>query len=139
MGRRIYLIGSMTNREIPYIAKELRDAGHEVFDDWHSPGPEADDFWQNYEKVRGRSYREAMDGAHAQHVFDFDRRWLDWADCAVLALPAGKSAHLEAGWMRGQGKPVWAYFPEEPPRYDIMYHFLSGLAFSMDELKEMLN
>ena len=57
----IYVIGSLKNDKIPHIAKELRETlGVEVFDDWFSPGPEADDFWRKYEKVRGSSYAQAL-------------------------------------------------------------------------------
>lgn len=136
--RRIYLIGSMRNERIVDIAGELRAEGHSVFEDWISPGPEADDWWQKYEKVRGHTFREALSTPHADNVFYFDQTWLDWADTAVLVLPAGRSAHLEAGWMAGQGKSVYVLFDGEPERYDIMYKLLSDFAFSMDELKEML-
>ena len=40
----IYIIGSLKNEKIPFIAKQIRELGFEVFDDWFSPGPEADDF-----------------------------------------------------------------------------------------------
>ena len=35
---KIYLIGSLRNPSIPETAAKLRDAGHEVFDDWFSAG-----------------------------------------------------------------------------------------------------
>ena len=46
----IYLIGSMRNPAVPVLANNLRKEGFKVFDDWSSPGPEADDYWQDYEK-----------------------------------------------------------------------------------------
>ena len=71
-GKRVYLIGSLKNREmvIP-LAKELRKMGLEIFEDWIAPGPEADDFWRDYEKERGRSYGEALQGWAGTHVFYF--------------------------------------------------------------------
>ena len=97
----LYLIGSLKNDRIPVLAEELRGAGLSVFDDWHCAGPDADDIWQQYEADRGRSYAEALDGAHAKNVFEFDKTHLDQASAVVLVLPAGKSGHLELGYAVG--------------------------------------
>lgn len=118
----LYLIGSMRNPNIPDLAKALRELGVDVFDDWHSPGPETDDYWQAYEKHRGRTFREALDGYHAKHVFALDKLHLDRCDAAAMVLPAGKSGHLELGYTIGRGKPAYIILPDEPPeRFDIMY------------------
>jgi len=93
----IYLIGSLRNEKIPHVAKEIRELGFEVFDDWFSPGPEADDFWRKFEKVRGSSYKEALSNYAAKHIYNFDKSHIDRADIGVLFMPGGKSAHLELG------------------------------------------
>lgn len=130
----IYLIGSLRNPRIPYVADEMRGAGLEVFDDWHAAGPDADDAWQRYEQQRGRSYTEALDGAHARNVFDFDRFHLSQSYAAVLVAPAGKSAHLELGWMLGQGKRGYVLLDGEPERFDVMYRFATGVFTELDAL-----
>ena len=62
------------------------------------------------------------------------------ADIGLLILPTGKSGHLELGWMLGKGKKGYVYFPEgEPDRWDVMYQFADGVAFSMDKLLEMMD
>ena len=119
----IYLIGSLRNPEVPLIARYLRKRGFEAYDDWYSPGPEADDRWQAYEKKRGRTFDEALQGWHARQVFEMDKRHLDRCDAGVLILPAGKSGHLELGYVAGQGKPVYILLDKEPERYDCMYGF----------------
>lgn len=132
-----YLIGSLRNPEIVPIGIKLREAGLEVFDDWIAPGPEADDWWKKYEETRGRTYKEALKGWAATHVYEFDKHHLDRSDIAILALPAGKSAHLELGYMLGKGKPGYVLFPEvseEDQRWDVMYQFASGIFFNLDEL-----
>ena len=139
----IYLIGSLKNQKIPVIAKQLRDElGFEVFDDWFSPGPEADDFWRNYEKTRGSTYKQALNNYAGKHIFEFDDYHVERADIGVMIMPAGKSGHLELGVMMGSGKPGFVYFEEEPERWDIMYQFAmkSGgdICFNFDELKEKL-
>lgn len=133
----IYLIGSLRNPRIPLIANELRQAGFEVFDDWYAAGPEADDKWRDYERGRGRTYREALGGEAARNVFAFDRRHLERASAVVLALPAGKSGHLELGWILGKGKPGYVLL-DSPERWDVMYQFATGVVESVTELVEKL-
>jgi len=135
----LYIIGSLRNERVPEIARTLRDAGYDTFDDWHAGGPEADDEWQRYEGTRGRTYKEALAGFHARHVFEFDKYHLDRADAAVLVLPAGKSAHLELGYMIGRGKAGYVLFDKEPDRYDVMYLFATQICFSIEELTQELD
>lgn len=134
----IYLIGSLRNCNIPFVSRALRDAGYSVFDDWMAAGPEADDYWQRYEIERGRTFNEALDGIAAEHVFDHDKSWLNYCDTGVLVAPAGRSAHLELGWMLGQGKRGYVLFDAQPERYDVMYKLATGVAFSVEELVEKL-
>jgi nucleoside 2-deoxyribosyltransferase len=136
--RSIYLIGSMRNPEVQIVANQLREAGFEVFDDWQSPGPEADEYWQKYEKARGRKFREALAGPHAQSIFNLDRNMLKKYDAAVLVAPAGKSAHLELGYKIGLGEPGFILMDGEPERFDIMYGFATGIFLSLAELLEGL-
>jgi len=133
----IYLIGSLANRKIIELANELREHDFVVFDDWISPGEETDTKWQEYERRRGRTYKEALNGQHARDVFEFDKRHLDAADCAVLVLPAGRSGHLELGYIC-RDKPGFVLFEEEPDKYDIMYLFAQDIFFNKDDLIQAL-
>jgi nucleoside 2-deoxyribosyltransferase len=136
---RIYLIGSLRNPAIPIVAANLRAEGYNVFDDWFAAGPEADDYWQKYETERGHSFVEALDGWAADHVYMFDKKHLDEADCAVLVLPAGKSGHLEFGYIIGQGKPGYILLASaEPERWDVMYMFADRVCRGQEELNECL-
>jgi len=129
----IYLIGSLRNPEIPKIAKVLREAGFETFDDWYAAGPEADDKWRDYEVGRGRSFKEALQGYAAGHVFEFDFKHLKRADTVVLVLPAGKSGHLELGWSLGQGKRGYILL-DNPERFDVMYKLATGVFDKLEDL-----
>jgi hypothetical protein len=136
---RIYIIGSLRNPKIPQIARELRADGHSVFDDWFSPGKECDDEWQAYERSRGRTYKEALEGYHAEHQFSFDLKHIQAAEVGVLVLPAGKSGHLELGYMIGRGQRGYILLEDgEPERFDLMYKFAHGIAESLEELREMV-
>ena len=131
----IYLIGSLRNPEVPMLANRIRqELQMEVFDDWHGNGPEADDYWQKYEKARGRSYRDALASPIPQHIFQIDKTYIDKASTVVLVLPAGKSGHLEFGYAIGSGKRGYILLPGEPERYDVMYNFATKVLISQEEL-----
>lgn len=131
---RIYLIGSLRNPAVPELAATLREAGHEVFDDWYAAGPEADDFWKKYEQERGHSYLEALDGHAAEHVFEYDKSHLDRCDACVMVLPTGKSGHLEFGYMIGKGKKGFILLDAEDVRWDVMYKFATKVYMDVDTL-----
>jgi nucleoside 2-deoxyribosyltransferase len=134
----IYLIGSLRNPQVPLTAATLRSEGFEVFDDWYAAGPNADDCWRDYEKSRGLPYPDALRSWAAKHVFEFDKAHLDRSDAAILLLPAGRSGHLELGYMAGQQKPTYVLFDQEPERWDVMYGFCTGVCFSIEDLIEQL-
>lgn len=135
---KLYLIGSLRNPEIPDIAKRLRSEGLDVFDDWYAAGPEADDYWKKYEVGRDHTYTEALDGYAARHVFEFDKKHLDDCDAAVLALPAGRSGHLELGYILGQGKPGFILLEDDSDRWDVMYLFADAVCEDVDELVDVI-
>jgi hypothetical protein len=130
----IYLIGSLRNPEVPTIANRLREAGHEVFDDWYSAGFEADDHLWAYEKGRGHNAVQALQGHAAKHIFMFDKKFLDLADAAVLLMPAGKSAFFELGVVVGSGRPGYILLDKDPERIDIMFQFATGIFYKVEDL-----
>lgn len=137
---KLYLIGSLRNAEVPKIAEQLRQrTGHAVFDNWFAAGPTADDYWRDYERGRGNGLKDALASPEAQHVFSFDKKYLDASNGAVLAWPAGKSCHLEFGYIIGQGKPGWILIDGEPERFDVMLNFATGVHTSIDDLVKDIN
>lgn len=136
--RKIYLIGSLRNPRLPSLGDRMRSWGHAVFDNWHGAGPEADRHWQQYEQDRGWTYVEALRQPLAEHNFAFDARWLAWADTGVLLYPAGKSAHLELGWMAGQGQETFILLDKEPEEWDLMLKFATAVFMDEGSLMEAL-
>lgn len=140
---KLYLIGSLRNERVPALAEKLRGStSYEIFDDWFAAGPEADDYWKTYERHRGHTYAEALQGYAAQHVFEFDQHHLDTSDVVVLALPAGRSGHLELGYSIGRGKRGYILLDEdylEEGRFDVMYNFATAVFTSEEELVNELN
>ncbi len=59
------------------------------------------------------------------------------ADCVVLVLPSGRSAHLEAGYAAGQAKPVVVVCEKgtkiEP---ELMYLLLDSFETNFDHFME---
>ena len=136
----IYLIGSLRNPKIPILANKLRKLGFEVFDDWFSPGPHADDFWRAYEKTRGSSYKQALQNYAGKHIYEFDKFHIDRCNIGILYMPCGKSGFLELGYMLGKGKKCFIFFDKGPEkdRWDVMLQFANGVFFKFNEMKEEL-
>lgn len=137
----IYIMGSLRSPDVPTIAQQLRQTtDHEIFDDWHSAGRHADDAWRDYERRRGHSYMVALTRHPARHTFALDQFHLHRAHGGILVLPAGRSAHLEAGIMAGQGKPTFLLLHngKEPARFDVMTQFFSHVCPSVDHLVQAI-
>lgn len=137
----LYLIGSLRNNRIPELAQRLRkETDFEVFDDWYAAGPEADDFWKTYEQNRGRTYQEALKGAAARNVFNFDKRHLDRTTHALLVLPAGKSGHMEIMYATyGVGARTAILLDPDDVRWDVMYQFVPTVLNNDEEILPWLN
>ena len=140
MSEVIYLIGSLRDRKVPIIGEQLRQAtAYEIFDQWWTASEDADDWLRDYFKYRKMSYKDAIHSYAARHIFDFDKHHLDRASVGVLVMPAGKSCHLELGYLAGQGKPCYVLFDKEPERVDIMYNFATNIFFNTEDLIDELN
>ena len=131
----VYLIGSLRNPEIPVIGEFLRQGtGFEIFDEWWTASEDADDWLRDYFHYRKLTYKDAIHSYAAKHIFDFDKHHLDRSFAGVLVMPAGKSGHLELGYLVGQGKPTYVLFDRVPERIDIMYNFCTNVFFNKEDL-----
>jgi hypothetical protein len=144
MSKRIYVASSWRNILQPGIVAALRAAGLEVYD-FRNPGPGKSGFgWRGispgWESWTPAQWRAALAHPLAQDGYTNDRAGMDWATHGVLVLPAGRSAHLEAGFMAGQGKPVYTLCLEstEPDLMLLLLGLPSNLCVSMDELFDRL-
>lgn len=81
-----------------------------------------------------------LEDSRSQRAFKEDKKWLDWADCCLLILPAGKSAHLEAGYAKGQGKTLIIWQEDFPKgEFDVMYGFADLITDSVLAVIEFLD
>jgi hypothetical protein len=126
---KIYLASSWRNNMQPAVLELLRENGQSVYDfrnprsggppitedtpeagfDWRNCDPTYDPQYRGGEVVS--KYRALLSSPPAQQGFNADFNAMKWADVCVLLLPCGRSAHLEAGWMTGQGKQLIVYMP----------------------------
>lgn len=116
----------------------IRVLGHDVYDfkkpnngngfQWTNIDPN----WQDWTMEQ---YKQALKDDYAQFGFNRDFDAMKSADICVLCLPCGRSAHLEAGWMKGAGKKVIAFIPpDERIEPELMYGMLDGIALSLEDL-----
>lgn len=137
---KVYIAGSLSNRSIVDIHMAIEKEGNAVcFSSWLATHPEADDYWRDYEKARGKTFADALKQPSAQAVFNFDRTFIDLCDIMVMCTPCGKSAHLELGYVLGKGKTGLIYMPEEPERWDVMYGFANGVYTDIHSLIDRIN
>ena len=131
----VYIAGALKNPRIPEIGNILRKANYDAMDEWYTPGEHADANWQAYEKLRGRTFKEALNGRAATNIYLFDRAYIDLCDAFVAVLPFGKSASIELGYVKGLGKPLAIFTDnQEPDRYDVMPRFVDAVLKTEDEL-----
>lgn len=138
--RKIYVASSWRNEHQNDLVKELRGAGYDVYDFKHPHGAEEGFMWTNidtdWQSWSSDQYRSSLHTGCAQFGFNRDFKAMNNADICVLCLPCGRSAHLEAGWMKGAGKYVIAYIPPtESIEPELMYGMLDGIASNNDDLK----
>ena len=138
---KIYVASSWRNQYQPDVVRRLRAAGYDVYDfrnpregDTGFHWSEIDPDWQSWTPDK---YVVAMQHPIAVAGFKSDFDAMKWADACVLVLPSGRSAHLEAGWFCGQGKPCMVYIPE-PIEPELMYKLASRICTSMDEVLRLL-
>lgn len=127
---KIYVASSWRNQYHQKVVLFLRDAGHEVYDFKRPDNDNTGFHWSqidpDWESWTVEQYQEGLKHPLAKAHFDKDFNAMEWADCCVIVMPCGRSAHTEAGLMKGKGKPVFIYIPEsqEP---ELMYKVYDGV------------
>lgn len=143
MKRKIYLASSWRNALQPAVLEDLRRAGHEVYD-FRNPAEGDTGFsWKQMNLVLNCAPAAFIEAIYtspiAQAGFKLDKDALDWCDTCVCLLPCGRSAHLEAGYCVGQGKPTYFFIPtREGFEPELMYLLGAGCATTIDQLLSRL-
>lgn len=127
---KIYVASSWRNPYYADIIEFLRSNNHLVYDFRNPDGSPSGFQWSNispkWQEWTTKQFGEALNHPEAELAFKNDFDAMQWADVCLLVLPCGRSAHSEAGWMKGAGKKVYVYSPEtqEP---ELMYKLYDGI------------
>ena len=138
---KLYTASSWRNTYYPEVVRQLRDNGFEVYDFRNPPSGDPGFKWhlvgEDWLDWSPEQYRDMLSHPLAERQFKNDMEAIRSCDTCVLVLPCGRSAHTEAGWFAGAGKPVVAYIPEkvEP---ELMYKLFSAVCCSLDEVVDNL-
>jgi len=139
---RIYIASSWKNAEIVFnLAYGLRSQGYQVdaFVD-NSMGRYVFDWREIVTNKNDLNAISFLKNKKAKRAFREDNKWLDWCNVCLLVLPAGNSSHLEAGYIKGQGKKLIIFAPHLFPygEFDVMYGFADLLSEDLQEVDDTL-
>lgn len=135
--RKIYVASSWRNQHHNSVVRALFGMGHEVYDFKNPPNKagfgweQLDTGWLNWTPQK---YLEMLSHPIAIEGFTADMEGLRWADTCILLLPCGRSAHLEAGYAIGQGKPTAVFISNEKFEPDLMYKMASLTSHKIESI-----
>ena len=140
---KIYLASSWQNKEYEQVLNALRLEGYETYDFKHPENKELSGFdWKKLDKKCNRwscsDFKKALNHPETIKAFQKDFQAMQEADFCVLLLPCGRSAHSEAGWMKGNGKKVFILDLSENPKPELMYRMYDDYLTETMELIERI-
>ena len=141
---KIYTASSWKNKYYSAIVEELQASGHEVYDfrkaistkgsgvafNWEQIDP-------NWESWTPEQFEAGLNHKLAVNAFESDYYGMLNAEACVLILPCGKSAHIEAGFMKGMGKKLYLVMPEKD-RPELTYSIANGIFSNVKQLLEVI-
>ena len=147
---RVYVASSWRNEAAQQsVVAALRSVGHEVYD---FRNPHATGTGSNGEKGKGFSwkeidpnwqswtpdqFRDALEHERPIDGFNSDMDALKWCDACVMVpgKTAGRSMHLELGFVAGAGKPTAILLSDGEP--ELMYR-MAELCLSVQDVIQFL-
>lgn len=120
----IYVASSWRNPHQQEIVAALRAAGVEVYD-FRNPPARTEFAWEQVDREWKEwdvdAFRRGLFHPVAESGFREDMHHLRACRAGILALPCGRSAHLEAGYVVGAGKPLAIFLPPGRTEPELMY------------------
>ena len=140
---KIYLASSWQNKEYEQVLNTLRLEGYETYDFKHPENKELSSFdWEKLDKKYNRwtcsDFKKALNHPETIKAFQKDFQAMQEADICVLLLPCGRSAHSEAGWMKGNGKKVFILDLSDNPKPELMFRMYDDYLTETMELIERI-
>lgn len=135
----VYVASSWRNALQRGVVRRLRDLSIPHYDFRNPDGGTSDAGGFRWTEV-DREWAEGLRSELAQEGFESDRQALEKADCVILVLPAGRSAHIEAAWAAGKGKTVYtlAAEPVEPELMQLLLGPPENIITSLEQLDLLL-
>ena len=139
---KIYVASSWRNGLQQQLVNLIREKGHQVYD-FNYPDDVQDGFnWAeidpNWKDWDVEEYKTALANPCAEKGFKRDFNAMMDAEVCVLLLPSGRSAHTEAGWMKGHGKKV-VVLMTQPQEAELMYKLFDKVVSNTSELLRYLD
>ena len=134
---KIYVASRWRNDIQPIIVAKLRELGHDGYD-FKNPPFKSGLHWieidHKWEEWTVEEYVNNLDHPIAELGFKSDFDAMKWAECCVMVLPCGRSAHTEAGWMKGAGKQTHVFMSQKQEP-ELMYKVYDSVMSSYDQLR----
>ena len=138
---KIYTASSWKNKYYDNVVKRLKKEGFDVYDfrsaistegqtqafDWN----QINTYWEQW--TRKEFLDVLIHNKLAVNAFESDLKGMQEADACLLILPCGRSAHIEAGYMKGLGKSLYIYMPELE-RPELTYSLSDGIYQDLEVL-----
>lgn len=138
---KIYLASSWKNEHlVRSMANYLTVLGHEVDDFTNDSNGRFTFSFNQIPNVEELDAKSVLNNPLVQRAYQEDKKWLDWSEIVIMILPCGKSAHLEAGYIKGSGKKLIIYSFTDFPKgeFDVMYGFANLITNDIKEIEEFL-
>ena len=148
---RIYVASSWKNGNQPLLVDTLRRCGHEVYDFRNPNGRHDRNVWDSVTSrqcindsyhqglLMAEQFASMLEDEEAIARFEEHRQAMLVADTCILLLPAGRSAHIEAGFMCGLGKHVYVLQAGGHIKPELMYRLTDGYLYQENRLLEALD
>ncbi len=133
---KIYVASSWRNAKQPEVVQALVDAGHDVYDFRNPEHGKGGFHWSDidpqWKAWTPEQFRFSLFHTLARDGFGCDFAAMKWAEACVLVMPCGRSAHLEAGYFVGAGKPLAILLADGEP--ELMYSMAERIETTLSSL-----
>ncbi len=119
------IISRFRNKEkCSFLSKELQKRGKTCYNFWEmSADPNNPDAHPEEQMKVFESVKDFFNDEYFQKIFKKDIEAIKNAEKVIMLLPAGNSAHMEAGVAYGLGKPlILIGEPEKPESLYLMFN-----------------
>lgn len=141
---KIYTASSWKNQYYPLIVDKLIKEGYQVYDfrtaistighkeafDWVQVSKD----WENWTTSE---FIFHLHDALCVNAFNSDLKGMQESDICLLILPSGKSSHIEAGYMKGLGKKLFIFAPDNT-RPELTYSLADNIFIKFQDLLDAL-